>query len=560
MSRLDGPSASSDAAARRARPSWSRRLRLAALALPVSAAMLLSAACDNGPEVAATLQLSAPTTNLLVGQSVQITPTVKGKSGKVLSGRVVTYTSSAPTVAGVSADGTLTALAAGSAVITGTVDGVTARLDVIVAPVPVNRVQMSLDSVTLAALTTQQLSATPLDSAGHTLFNRTVAWASSDNTIATVSSSGLVTAVAAGTANVTATIEGKVGTVRVRVTPPAIASIDISPRTPIVNEGATVRFTATPKDAAGNPITGRTLTWTSSDVNVARVDSTGLATAVAQGVANILVTSGSVFGGTTITVRAVVVGSVDVTPDSATLQAAATVQLTATVKDTAGNVVTGKPVTWRSKDTTVVTVSATGLVTGVSQGTTYVVATSASQKDSARITVAPPPVASIQLRPAPVNLGLGQSGRVAVTLLDAGGHVTSAKITYSSGTPTVASVDTTGLIVGLVAPGLSNLVVSAGGKSVSTSINVVATTVASVTIDSTTLTLPVGGTFTLNPIPRDGSGNPLAGRTMSFTGSDNSVITVTNLGVVTAAGPGIAGVVMVSEGKSVTTTITVPAP
>ena len=56
----------------------------------------------------------------------------------------------------------------------------------------------------------------------------------------------------------------------------------------------------------------------------------------------------------------------------------ATVQLTATVKDTAGNVITGKPVTWRSKDTTVATVSSTGLVTGVSQGTTYVVATSAS--------------------------------------------------------------------------------------------------------------------------------------------------------------------------------------
>ena len=96
-------------------------------------------------------------------------------------------------------------------------------------------------------------------------------------------------------------------------------------------------------------------------------------------------------------------------------------------------------------------------------------------------------------------MGLGQSGRVAVTLFDAGGHVTCARITYSSGTPTVASVDTTGQIVGL-ALGFSTLVVSAGGKVVS------------------------------------------------------------NLGEVRAVAPGIAGVVMTSEGKSVTTTITVPAP
>src|SRR5439155_15837556 len=109
--------------------------------------------------------------------------------------------------------------------------------------------------------------------------------------IASVSATGLVTGVAVGAVTITATSEGQSGTASVTVANVPVASVAISPSAPNMYVGSTVQLTATPKDASGNVLTGRTVTWTTSSGAVATVSASGLVTGVAVGAATITATS-----------------------------------------------------------------------------------------------------------------------------------------------------------------------------------------------------------------------------------------------------------------------------
>src|SRR5256884_5452000 len=70
-----------------------------------------------------------------------------------------------------------------------------------------------------------------------------------------------------------------------------VAAVTVSPAAPTVQVGQTVQLTATPRDASGNPLAGRVITWQSSNGAVASVNGSGLVTAVATGAATITATS-----------------------------------------------------------------------------------------------------------------------------------------------------------------------------------------------------------------------------------------------------------------------------
>lgn len=158
------------------------------------------------------------------------------------------------------------------------------------APATVATVDVSPASSTLAIGATAQLSATTRDAAGNTLSGRTVTWTSANSAVATVSGSGLVTAVAAGSTTITATAEGRTGQATITVTPPPVANVVLDRDTASVLAGGTVQLTASPRDAAGAALTGRTITWSSSATAVATVNSSGLVTTVAPGTASITAT------------------------------------------------------------------------------------------------------------------------------------------------------------------------------------------------------------------------------------------------------------------------------
>jgi uncharacterized protein YjdB len=140
------------------------------------------------------------------------------------------------------------------------------------------------------------------DALGNVLTGRTVAWGSSNSAVATVSQTGLVTGVAAGSATITATSETKSGTSTVTITQAPVATVTIAPTAPSVAEGATVTLTATLKDANGNVLTGRAITWSSGNTTLATVAPSGVVTAKKKGSVSITATSEGQSGSVTVTV------------------------------------------------------------------------------------------------------------------------------------------------------------------------------------------------------------------------------------------------------------------
>lgn len=173
------------------------------------------------------------------------------------------------------------------------------------APVePVALVEVSPQSPNVVVGSTVQLTAATLDVGGEPLIGRTITWASDAPQFATVSSAGLVTGVSVGSATISATSEGVVGTSTVTVTASAapVASVEVTPALANIAVGGTVQMTATPKDASGQPLSGRTITWGSAPSGVATVSGSGLVTGVGAGTATITATSEGKSGSASVTV------------------------------------------------------------------------------------------------------------------------------------------------------------------------------------------------------------------------------------------------------------------
>src|SRR6266480_953937 len=301
-------------------------------------------------------------------------------------------------------------------------------------PAAVVSVDLTPPSATVQVGQTVQLTAIPRDANGNTLSDRTVTWTSSNTSVATVSNAGVVSAVTPGSATITATSEGKSGTSSIMVTDIPIVSVDVTPPTATVQAGQTVQLTATPRDANGAALSGRAVTWSSNNTSVATVSSSGLVSGVTPGSATITATSEGKSGTSAITVTQVPVATVSVSPPTASIQQGQTVQLTATLKDANGNPLSGRTVTWSSSNTSVATVSSSGLVSGVTPGSATITATSE-----------------------------GKSGTASVT------------VTWSSSNTAVATVTSSGLVSG-VTPGLATITATSEGKTGSAGITVTAPT------------------------------------------------------------------------------------
>lgn len=167
----------------------------------------------------------------------------------------------------------------------------------------------------------------------------------------------------------------------------AVASVLLSTSSSSLTVGQTVQLAVATKDASGNVLTGRTVSWSSSSTPIATVSATGLVTAVAPGPVTIFASSENKAGSIPLTVTAVPVNAVVVTPGVDSLLAAQTVQLSAATTDAGGRTLTGRSITWTSSTPSVATVSTTGLVAAVAVGSTDVSATSEGKADTAHITV-----------------------------------------------------------------------------------------------------------------------------------------------------------------------------
>ncbi len=239
------------------------------------------------PPVSITSVGIAPaSSSLIVGESVKLALAVTTSDGANTTAFTPAWTSSAPAVATVSADGNVVAVASGSAIITVTVGGRSATANISV---------LGVSSVAIAPVSAALVEGDAVDAVATATFSngssgaRAATWSSSAPAVASVSSTGRVTALSAGTANISATIGGTTGTAAVTVAR-RVASIALNVAVRTLNPNETLTLVPTIKFSDSTTATGKTVAWASRAPTVATVSQSGVVTAVGSGSADITAT------------------------------------------------------------------------------------------------------------------------------------------------------------------------------------------------------------------------------------------------------------------------------
>ncbi len=263
----------------------------------------------TAPVVVGSVSIGGSTAVLQYSQTVQLSPTVLSTAGSALTGRVVTWNSSNDATATVTSTGLVTAGAvrggsAESVTITATSEGKSGSTSIGIAPIPVATVAMSLAAFSVFPGQTTPLAVTGKDITGATVTGRATTWVSSAPAVATVSTQGVVTATAVGSATITGTVEGKAATAAVTVVMAPVATVTVSSTATTLTVDQTAQLTAVAKDSAGNILTGRAVTWRSADTTLAAVTTAGRVTAVLPGSAMVTATVEGKSGSAMMAVRA----------------------------------------------------------------------------------------------------------------------------------------------------------------------------------------------------------------------------------------------------------------
>ncbi|WP_099469015.1 Ig-like domain-containing protein [Konateibacter massiliensis] len=470
----------------------------------------------------------------------------------------VTWSTSNEAVATV-VGGKVTAVSAGTATITATVASngelaATCVVTVTEAPkeaTPAEGIELSEVDKELEVGSEFTLTATVLPAEAE----QAVIWSTSDEAVATVVD-GKVTAVAVGTATITAAVASNgeltatcvVTVVAAPIPVVEVTGVTVKPASLALKAGQSEVLTATvaPADA-----TDKSLTWASSNDNVATVAANGIVTAKANGTATITATT---VNGKTATSQVTVttdVTGVALSSKAVTIAVGKTTTLTATVAPaTASN----KTVTFATSDAKVATVNAAGVVTGKASGTATITATTANGK-TATATVT---VASVTLNAKSATLQAGKSTTALKVATKFPSNDTVAS--WTSSNTKVATVNSSGKITATKTAGKTTITVTMkSGATASATITVQkkAVTTKSLSISEKKVTLQKGKTTTLS-VAR----NPItATEKITWTSSNTKVATVNNKGKVTAKSAGTATITAkTSNGKKVTAKITVKNP
>jgi alpha-tubulin suppressor-like RCC1 family protein len=280
---------------------------------------MLLAACSaepvdpGNPVPVFSVTLDPPDPVLGVGATAALTATARSSDGTVLPGREISFTSSDVAVATIDGNGVVTGVAPGSTLITATSEQRSRSVTLTVSDVPVASVTVSPATADLATGAALTLTGAAFDAGAAPLPGRVFAWTSSAPNLATVSSLGVVQGVAAGSVTITGSSEGQSATATIQVFVPPVATVEVTPASGSVGIGDSLQLAAALKDADGNAISGRPVTWQSSNGLVATVSTSGLVHGLAPGSATITATaegqSGSAAIGVTLRFSTVSAGT-----------------------------------------------------------------------------------------------------------------------------------------------------------------------------------------------------------------------------------------------------------
>ncbi|HEY0703080.1 MAG TPA: Ig-like domain-containing protein [Candidatus Acidoferrales bacterium] len=567
-------------------------------------------ATDMAVTKSVTFVVSAPTLSSVtvtpanpsaaVGQSEQLTATANFTDGSTLDvTNSATWTSDTPAVATVNSTGLVTAVNTGSAGISATYQGVTGGVTFTSGQAVAVSISISPSNPSVAAGDTQQLTANATFSNGTMMdVTSSATWTTSDATLATVSSTGLVTAVKTGMPSITAQFGAAMKSVTVNVTGANLVSLAVSPQNPTAPRGTAEQFAATGSysDGSMKDITA-SVTWTSTTTNVATIDSNGLASARSVGSSTIAAAMGTFSDSTTLNVSAATLTSIDVVPvassnnlepdvknanarkngrfaapstGSSRARAAQSTpranglidpvipfNLNAIVTNVAvgteqqfqaiGTFSDGSThdltpaATWSSTLAGVASVNPAGLATALAVGTTQIQATQSSLVGATTLNVTPAILTSIAIIPSNDTAYVGMNVQYIATGIFSDGSTQdiTALVNWTSSDSAIAIIDSSTGVATAFFNGNTTITASQGLTSSSTQLTVAPAFLIAIAVEPPLLNLPVGvpQQYTAIGTYSDGSTHDLT-RSAMWSSTLSSVATITPSGLATTVGFG----------------------
>jgi uncharacterized protein YjdB len=494
-----------------------------------------------------------------LNRTITYTADVFNARHRIIPNEPVTWTARNPSIATISATGIATSVGIGATYIVGTA-GVAADSALLIVSNRASTVTISPATVALHSVgDTTRLTAVARNELGNVIAGAAIAWTTVDSTVATVSSGGLVRAVATGATNIRATADGVTASVTVTVAND-IASLSItSGDVTLASIGDAVTLTVDIRNALGASLPSGAAVWTTGDANVATVSGSGLVTAIGGGQTTIRATSptnSSLTSAVTVTVTNAPV-SIALNHSLDTLTALGrTLTYAAVVRNARGDVISNAAVGWTSSSPGVASVGAqTGLATALAVGgPVTVTATTTNGLPATATLVVTNDAVSIALTPDSASI-LQLGGTLQMTALapnDLNNPVPASAITWSSLDQDHATVSAGGLVTATTDPahvGTAQIVASVNSSPhvrADTSYITVVNAPSTVSITSGALTLASVGD-TVSPAATIASAAGALPRTaVNWTSSATNVATVTNAGLVTAQGAGTATIAATS--------------
>lgn len=432
------------------------------------------------------IQLSASTATLETGLTKKINASVYPTGAY----DALSWTSSNPKVAQVSSNGTITAVASGSAVITAkTANGKTASVNVLVKT---PTVKLSAISKTMYRGETTKLTATSSN-------KKPVSWTSSDPTIASVDSNGTIKTLKNGTVKISASANGGKATCTITVKEP----IQISATTSSIYRGKTTTLKAIPAYST-------TITWMSSNPLIATVSSNGVVTGKKAGTVYIYANA---YGKSVKYKLTIKEPALKLNKSSSSIYKGKTTTLKATTSYRT-------KVTWKSSNSSIATVSSTGDVTGKKAGTAYIYANAYGKSVKCKVTVKNP---TITLNKSKATAYAGKSYTLKAT--------TSyrTKISWKSSNTKIATVDSKGMVK-LKKAGKVTISATAFGKKVN----------CVLTVKNPTLKVSKASVSIYRKKSYTVKATAVPGGKVSWSSSNKAIATVSSSGKITGMKKGTA--------------------
>jgi len=415
---------------------------------------------------------------LAIGISQQFTASAIYSDGSIqdlVSG--VTWASSTTSVATIDNKGLASILAAGTTTITATVGSFTDSTTITVVPAHLTSITLSPATVSMAAGTQQQFTATGNFDDGSTQVLTSGQWSSSALSVLSVDANGLGVAVGPGTTTVTVTSGTISGTASVTVTNAMLVSLAIAPLNSSMPAGAIKQFAATGtfSDNSTQDMT-KSVLWSSSNPVVASINDVGTVTSFTAGSTTIVAAWGAITQSTTLTVSNVTLVSITISPANPRVEAHTSLKFTATGVYSDGSTAALANVSWRSTKPQFANMRSSGILHAKRAGTLTVSAVASGVTGTTTVVVGTGTLVSVALTPADSSVTVGATQQFTATGTFSDGTTQDVTINahWSSTVPTVATIANAPVRAGLAttfASGTTTIGVNHSGITATTNLS-----------------------------------------------------------------------------------------